>query len=205
MQKRVSERACGTSTHVWASAVEVAVRAVAGDHPLEDADPRKVAVHGELLVDRAGAVDDRASDDAELRGLVLPRARGRELADERLLDLQERREAELELEVLRGERWVQLAGRDGGQGGRVEEVGRVRAGGGALEGLRVLDFGHGLEDDADGADEVELDDGSPEDTFFAEGRGGVYSLEFCVNGRTGRWIEKMLENFWYEQNEDSGG
>lgn len=46
--------------------------------------------------------------------------------------------------------------------------------------------GERVEDQPDRADEVELDDGAPEDAFFAEGGGGIKPLEFCM-----RWIRKM--------------
>ena len=41
------------------------------------------------------------------------------------------------------------------------------------------DVGDAVEDETHGADDVELDDGSPEDAFIPERRGCVQSLKFC--------------------------
>lgn len=57
--------------------------------------------------------------------------------------------------------------------------------------------GDGVEDAADGADEVEVDDGAPGDAFGVECGGGVEELEFwgreTVND-SDRWVEEW--NAW---------
>lgn len=40
---------------------------------------------------------------------------------------------------------------------------------------------YGIHDDTNGADEVELNDGAPENTFFAEGSRSVNPLEFYMD------------------------
>jgi hypothetical protein len=77
-----------------------------------------------------------------------------------------------------------------GEGGVVEIVVLGGGGGGDREmagagrGVRggVVD---GVEDGGYGADDVELDDGAPEDAFFAEGGRGVEALELWGTVRRG--------------------
>lgn len=58
-------------------------------------------------------------------------------------------------------------------------MGDVGCGIGVGEGEGVGVGRDGVEDATDGADEVEVDDGAPGDTFGVECGGGVEELEFC--------------------------
>ena len=55
--------------------------------------------------------------------------------------------------------------------------------------------GDGVEDESNGADDIELDDGAPEDALLAKGCGGVEALKLCGGGagvgRRWGWGERM--------------
>lgn len=88
-------------------------------------------------------------------------AGGDELGDEESLDVEERGETHLEELDLMGD----------GEGELVVVLGGAVDGGGGTDG------GEGIEDAADRADDVELDDTAPKHALGTEGRGGVETLE----------------------------
>lgn len=109
---------------------------------------------------------------------------GDELCDEEGLDVAKGLEA--------GPECVERGGDEGGgrrrevvvvvvvvgvvEGDAAGAVAGVRGGVGSCRGERV-------EDETDGADNVELDDGAPEDAFFAKSRGRVQALELWARVR----------------------
>ena len=149
----------------------------------------RARVDGDL---RARGGEGEGGDEGPARGAAVVEARGlvlvlvAEHAHEAGLEVDEGGEARGVVRVLLG-RDLALLRVERRRGREGVGVGVAR-GGGRVDGVRVEPEegvvlvrvgGDGVEDAADGADEVEVDDGAPGDALGVEGCGGVQQLEFC--------------------------